>query len=402
MPAPLSADLFDLDPAVLWVMHCAEGPVPKASAEAVRAFLSKETRPWTLNFQADFTGLPALVRAEAGRLVGGRAEDITLTPTTSSGLVLVARGFPFRPDDEVLAPLGEFSTNSWPWLGLRDRGVSLRQVPLWEGHVAGADAWRSAPPRATDDLEARLLSAIGRSTKVMTVSWVRFQDGLVLDLPRLARGCRERGVDLVVDGIQGAGTLPVPLEGVSAFATGGYKGLLAPEGLGFLWTDAGFRARMAPLGSWLSVEAATDFTRSNTDLTRAWATDGTKLEQGGPNMVSAAALLASLRLLNETRVPRIAEHVRGLHSNLIDGLSEIPAWRSEAERLAALLQAGRIGSVVSLHHGQGGPDGMQRLLEAGVRAGVYASVREGYLRIALHGFHSESDLERLLAWLSQA
>ena len=50
MPAPLASDLFDLDPAVLWVMHCAEGPVPRASAEAVRAFLSKETRPWTLNF----------------------------------------------------------------------------------------------------------------------------------------------------------------------------------------------------------------------------------------------------------------------------------------------------------------------------------------------------------------
>jgi hypothetical protein len=65
------------------------------------------------------------------------------------------------------------------------------------------------------------------------------------------------------------------------------------------------------------------------------------------------------------------------------------------------MQAGRIGSVLSLHHGDRGPEGLQRVLEAGIRAGIFASVREGYLRIALHGFHTQSDLERLLAWLAQ-
>lgn len=400
MSSPLDPALFDLDPRVLWVMHCAEGPVPKASAEAVRAMLGKELRPWTMRFKEDFVDGTEQVRAACARLVGGRAEDITLSPTTTSALTLVAQGFPWAAGDEVLAPLGEFPTNSWPWLALRARGVSLREVPLWEGHRAGKQAWSSSPPPSGVEPEERLLAAIGPRTRVMTVSWVRFQDGLVLDLPRLARGCAARGVALVVDGIQGAGTLPVPLEGLSAYATGGYKGLLAPEGMGFLWTDEAFRALLAPVGGWLSVEGATDFARPSTDLERPWRSDGQKLEQGGYDLLSGAALEASLNLLNDTGLPAIAAHVRALAGELIDGLAQLPAWRDEAARLRALLDAGRLGPVVSLHHGARGLAGLQKLMEDGFKSGIYTSVREGYLRVAFHGFHQRADVPRLLSWLA--
>jgi hypothetical protein len=34
-----------------------------------------------------------------------------------------------------------------------------------------------------------------------------------------------------------------------------------------------------------------------------------------------------------------------------------------------------------------------------MRQGIYASVREGYLRVALHGFHTEADVDRVVAWM---
>lgn len=396
---PLNPALFHLDEDHLWVMHCAEGPVPRVGMRAARAFMQKELRPWEMSLDEDFLGLPSTLRAEAAQLLGGRPADLTLTPTTSSGLVAVAQGFPWQDGDEVLAPLGEFPSNIWPWLALRSRGVSFREVPLWEGHRAGTRAWASTPPPEGVDPEARLLAALGPHTRILALSWVRFQDGLKLNLGRLGAACRDRGVHLVVDAIQALGTVPADLTGLSALAAGGYKGLLAPEGLGLLWTDPSFRQRLAPSGSWLSVEQAADFTRPSTDVNRAWLTDGRALEPGGPNLLHASVLLESLRLLLGVGVPAIESHVAHLQRRLLDTLAAT-TWRPEANRLRALLREGRLGSILAFHHGGGGPDRLERLLKAGYRAGIYASVREGYLRVAFHGFHTDADVDRVAAWLS--
>jgi cysteine desulfurase / selenocysteine lyase len=409
MPTPpLDPARFDLDPSRLWVMHCAEGPVPKPAAEALLEFLFRETRPWTVRWVEDFRGLPERVRRETGRLLGGSPADVTLTSTTTGGLALVAQGFPWRDGDEVLTPLGEFPANAWPWLALAPRGVRLREVPLWGGHAAGADAWRSTPPPVDADPESRLLDAVTPQTRLMAVSWVRFQDGLRLDLERLAAGCRERGVPLVVDGIQGAGTLPLSLDdlpGVVAFATGGHKGLLAPQGLGVLWTEEGFRHELAPPGGWLSVEDARDFDRPSTDLERDFSPDGERLEMGVPNLLGCAALGESLAMLNDAGPETIARHVQGLQTELLDRLEESGArWLGdgEGERLRGLLEQDRLGSILSFHHRGSGLQAMNRALKSGQERGIYASVREGYLRIALHGWHHRGDLGRLVAWLRES
>lgn len=402
---PLPLDAFDLDPEILWIMHCAEGPVPRAAARAVQEFLPRETRPWELRWEEDFLHLPNATRDQAAYLLGARREDVALTPTTSTGLVSIAQGFPWSTGDEVISPLGEFPSNAWPWLALAHRGVTWREVPLWEGHRAGQDAWESTPPPANVDPEARLLEALGPQTRMLALSWVRFQDGLCLDLERLARGCRENEVALVVDGIQGAGTLPVPLAGVDAFVAGGHKGLLAPQGLGLLWTSEEFRIHLAPTGTWLAVEDGTDFARPSTDFERGWLDDGRCFDQGVPNLIACAALHESLRLLAETGVETIAQHVTHLRRRLLTGLAEIYHWWDETHRLTALETGGRLGPIVALHHGRGqgqeGQQALEELLQEGLRRGIHASVREGYLRLAFHGWHGEEDVDRVLEWLQE-
>ena len=402
MSAPLDPSLFDLDPHRLWVMHCAEGPVPRAAAEAIRAFLDKELHPWDMDFQADFLGLPAQVRNEAAALIGASAEDLSLTMNTSAGLETVAQGYPWTAGDEVVAPLGEFPSNAWPWLALAGRGVGFREVPLWDGHRGGAEAWASTPPRVGDDPEARLLAALGPRTRILALSWVRFQDGLMLDLARLGEGCQAKGVQLVVDGIQGAGTHVPDLRFAAAFASGGHKGLLTPQGIGFLWTREAFRLRLHPPGTWLSVEEGSNFQRPSTDFHREFVKDGRRLEPGGYPGMACCGFLESLRSLNRAGVPQISAHVAGLQASLLEALRRRPVWAAEAERLSRLLAAGRLGPILSLHHQDRGQPFLHDFLKAGLKQGIHASVREGYLRIAFHGFHQEQELSRLLEWLSPA
>ncbi|HJU84301.1 MAG TPA: aminotransferase class V-fold PLP-dependent enzyme [Holophagaceae bacterium] len=401
MPALLNPALFHFDPDVIWVMHCSEGPVPRVGMRAARAWMQKELRPWDVRWKEDLVGLPLAVRREAAKLLQAEGEDITLTASTSTGLQIVASGYPWQPGDEVLAPLGEFPTNIWPWKAQSARGAGFREAALWEGHRAGAEAWDTTPPGIGDDPETRLLAAIGPSTRILALSWVRFQDGLKLDLVRLGAGCRERGVHLVVDGIQGAGTCLATTDGLAAFATGGHKGLLAPQGQGVLWTHPGFRRQLVPSGSWLSVEEAGDFARPSTDHDRAWLENGERLEAGMPNLLGQAVLLESLRMLNQVGVLALESHIKALQWRLLKKL-EASSWAPEVRRLQALRDADRLGSILAFHHGGRGSEALQAFLRKGMRQGLYASVREGYLRIALHGFHTEADVDRVAHWMATA
>jgi len=396
---PLNPALLHLDSDHLWLMHCADGPVSRSVAHAVRAFLHKELWPWELQWEEDLQGIPEALRQEVAGLLGGEAADISLVPSTSAGLVTVAQGYPWRAGDEVLVPLGEFPANVYPWKALEQRNVQFREAPLWEGHKAGAAGWDTTPPAAADEPEARLIDAIGPRTRIMAVSWVRFQDGLKLDLARLGSACRRRGIHLVVDGIQGAGTVVPNLYGVSAFAAGGHKGLLAPQGQGFLWTEPLFRRSLAPCGTWLSVEEGTSLQRPATDCQRRWLEDGRRFEPGGPNVMACVGLLEGLRTLQPAGAGAIAGHVRVLQGALLDALAGSPAWAREVTRLRGLMDRDRLGSILSFHHGDMGPEALQELLHRGFRRGVYASVREGYLRVAFHGWHEEADLHRVADWL---
>ena len=398
--APLPAALFDFQDH-LWVLHCAKGPAPQEAVTALSALLSKELHPWDLDMASEWAGIPEGLRLEAAKVIGGRAEDISVSTSTSAGLVAVAQGFPFRKGDEVLAPLGEFPSNVWPWKALESRGVQFREVSLWDGQRSGAESLDSLPPQATD-FEARILAAISPRTRLVAVSWVRFQDGLKLDLDRLGMACQERGVAFVVDGIQGVGTHLPSLQYVDAFACGGQKGCLGPQGHGFLWTSAAFRNQLVPQGSWLSVEGGAELARTVTDPRRDWLPDGRRLECGSLSLLGSLALREGLRTLNSAGVIAISTHVDRLQARLLERLAGSPALSSEAHRLEALRLAGRLGPLLCLHHEGKGSGFLAACLKEAQHRAIHASAREGYLRVALHGWHTEADISRLADWLEQA
>jgi selenocysteine lyase/cysteine desulfurase len=410
MKPAIPKEEFDLD-GVRWMMHCGEGPTPRRVIAGTGRLLDLELRPWTKRLEPDVLDVLAAARTQSAEAISAPCsrvalpEDITLSQSTSSALTLIARGFPFAPGDEVLAPLGEFPSNVWPWKGLADRGVSFREVPLWDGHTAGRDALESTPPPPDASPERRIADAIGLTTRLVTASWVRFQDGMKLNLGLLGRLCRERGVPLVIDGIQGAGAAVPDIENVSAFACGGHKGLLGMSGQGFLWTDAEFRMKLSPLGSWLSVEEGGNFGRPVTDFDRGWLTTGQRLEQGGYNVLGAFVLGGSLGMLNAAGIGNIENNVRMMQAAVADGLVTVatgsgpfsgPGARFEALRLRDLVAAGRTGPILCLHHHGRGPEWIADMVERLGDHGIIVSAREGYLRIALHAWHDDGDVSALL------
>src|SRR5204862_5190815 len=73
-------------------------------------------------------------------------------------------------------------------------------------------------------------------TRIVSVDWVSFIDGAVVDLDALGPELRRRGIRLVVDGAQGAGCLRIDLTGsaVDVLAAPSHKWLMGPVGSGFV------------------------------------------------------------------------------------------------------------------------------------------------------------------------
>lgn len=393
LPALFSRDLFDLPDDSLWLSHCKDGPIPRASAQRMAALLDTELRPWSLRWNEDFLDIQAALRRAGATFFDVEADDISLTTCTTTGLEAVSLGYPWQEGDEVLIPVGEFPSNRLPWLALSRRGVRCTEVSLWPGQSSNA----SAPPQADIEPEQRLLDAITPSTRMIAASWVRYQDGVRLDLAKLGRGCRERGVHLVIDGVQGTGTVMPSFDGVSAFATGGHKGLLGLQGQGLLWTDTAFRQQLMPLGTWLSAPDA--FSQTGTQVLGGdhWAADGRRLEAGSPSILSCAVLASSIQMLiDHGGAKAIQHHVGELQKALLTRLASSSAWADEARRLQGLLSAGRLGSILSFAVPG---DWHETLLRRAEAMGIGISIREGYLRVAFHGWHSGEDVERCGDWL---
>ncbi|MCR2563391.1 aminotransferase class V-fold PLP-dependent enzyme, partial [Salmonella enterica] len=76
-----------------------------------------------------------------------------------------------------------------------------------------------------------------------------YGSGLRTDIAELGRRCAERGIWLVVDGIQGAGLLRAEVDawGVDAFASGAHKGFLGPLGVGLLHVSPRLLDALDPL-----------------------------------------------------------------------------------------------------------------------------------------------------------
>ena len=102
------------------------------------------------------------------------------------------------------------------------------------------------PIASEETREDALLSALDRRTRLLVVSHTHSSTGTTVDLDRMGRHCRERGVLLMVDGIQALGTIPVDLSSVDIYAASFFKWMLSGFGIGVLVTSARARAAMAP------------------------------------------------------------------------------------------------------------------------------------------------------------
>jgi cysteine desulfurase / selenocysteine lyase len=320
------------------------------------------------------------VRQLAASMIHADTTEIALIPNTTTGIGLVAEGFPWREGDNVVTLANEFPSNQYPWMNLATRGVQTRRVQAFDGQVH----------------VDHLLAACDHRTRLISVSWVGYATGWRIDVPRLVQEAHRRGILVFLDAIQGLGVFPLDVRAweVDFLAADGHKWMLGPEGAGLLFIRGEHLDLLRPLlVGWNSVQQSHDFSRCDLDLRPAAA----RYEGGSANMAGIAALGASLQLLASAgltpSVSPLADRVVQLTNLAIERLRSIgalirsPRVRGHDSGILAFELPGKSPSTVRRHC---------------MEHGVVLSVRHGWLRISPHAYNNEQDIDRLVTHLQSA
>lgn len=354
--------------------HAAVAPLSTPAAESMRQFIDTASREGDVRW-LDWSSQVETLRSLTAELIHCRADEVTLIPNTTTGINLVAGGYPWQAGDNVILPEGEFPSNRFPWLNLASRGVQTKTVPRRDGRVE------------VDDL----IAAIDENTKIISVSWVGFASGFRVDLERLVREAHARGVLVFLDAIQGMGMYPLDLRecDVDFLAADGHKWMLGPEGAGVAVIR---RRHLETLRcenvGWASVRNAHLFSGDAFEL----RDDAARFETGSTNMSGMMAFAASLRMFVQ---------VQRQHGPA--AISERALERAARLRELITQSGGKLlfdptppaihGSAIVTFDvpGESPADFRSRALENA----VVLSCRGGGVRASVHVYNDDSDLQRL-------
>ena len=362
--------------------HAAVAPLPARSAAALVRWATRAAERGGLDWTAWSAEADAL-RGLAARLLNvgpslGGADSISIVPNTTSGLNLVAQGFPFAAGDSVVTTASEFPANLTPWIALESRGVAVRRVPTRDGAFAVED----------------IASACDGTTRLVSVSAVAFHTGFRAPWEALGALCDSRGIVFGLDGIQALGVVPIDAgaPGLDFVASCGHKWLLGPEGCGILYTSPRLRERLAAPAGWtnLAKDRGDDY---HVPERPAYRSDGRRFEPGTLATPGVFALAESLRLLLEIGVETVAHRVARTHEALLEGLPRLgftPVLFDGRPPASGILAA-------RPPEGKDARFFFRRLLQRN----VFVAAREGFLRFSPHVASDEEEASRVLTELKE-
>lgn len=281
MPHMDHAEVFPVINRHVWLNHAAISAWPLPVIQAAQNFVLENQLHGALNYESWLNTEERLRDQLAALINAPSAEDISLLRNTSEALNIIAQGLSWSPGDEVVFPANEFPSNLLPWSRLKQIGVTPKAVQLSKSNP-----------------EQDLIDAMGPKTRLVAVSSVQFDTGLRLDLARIGQACRDNQALFCVDVIQHLGALPLDVSAcpIDFIVCGSHKWLMAPEGVGFMWSRASARSAMdVTLPGWRMYPDPFNFNR--TDWTPPES--GRRFETGTVNMFGLHGLSAAISLLME-------------------------------------------------------------------------------------------------------
>ncbi len=159
-------------------------------------------------------------------IVGAQARNIAVVANATAGFVQALSSFDFKPGDVIVTTRCDYTSNQIQYLSLSTRlGVE----------IVHAD---DLPEGGVDPDSVRAIVR-DRQPRLVAVSWIPTNSGLVQDVESVGLVCEEAGVPYIVDACQAVGQIPIDVtrlrcDYLSATAR---KFMRGPRGIGFMYAS---------------------------------------------------------------------------------------------------------------------------------------------------------------------
>jgi len=335
--------------------------------------------------------IPVKVCSTIASYIGGKPDDIALTPNTTTGLSLIYHGLPLKAGDEILTTNHDhYVHHEAIRLATERTGATWRRIPLFDSH-------ETINP---DEMVDRVRKAIGPNTRVVGLTWVHSSTGLKLPIRRFADAIAEINRDrahrvlLVVDGVHGLGveSPDIVAMGMDAFAAGTHKWMFGPRGTGFAWAKPEVWASMRPL--------IPSFTSQ--ELFQAWAAGKLPDPPARASWFSPGgfwafehywALPVAFEFHRRIGPSRITERIHDLNSQVREGLAKMPNITLYTPRSTSLSS----GIVCFDVKGMKQNEVVQRLLEKDKIIASTTPYAISYARVSFGIQNTPAEVGKLLA-----
>lgn len=316
----------------------------------------------------------AETRSALADLLGAEPQEIAFTKNTTEGLNIAAHAFDLKAGDNIVLTNMEHVANIWVWKHWEQRGVEIRYAQHRDGRLP---------------VEA-FMEKVDARTRVVSTAHVTYGNGVRVDLPALGAACRERGIRLVVDGVQAAGILATPLRdlGADVIAIGGHKNLFGLTGSGLVYCRSElvdsvltpFVKEATPLNSRAHANSQFDYMRV-----------AHRFEGGNPNFLGIRVLRRGAEFIQSIGLSAIESRVRELSTHCLKlvkkaGLKTMTpdAWEERAQIVNVLV-----------------PDAASVMNELRDKHRTIVNVKDDAIRVSMSFFNNEEDLEKAIDALAR-
>jgi len=308
--------------------------------------------------------------------LGLATDEVSFCSCSSEAYNLLANALQLTPRDEVVVTDLDFPAGATPWLAAPEASRPISR--LWKNYDGTLNLFD-------------LAGLLNERTALVQVSLVSFYNGHRIPFPRLRDMIRMLAPQAViaVDVTQALGRVVLDCQDADILISSTHKWTLGIHGGGIIGIPKKSAARLTTKsGGWYHIANAFDADRFESARIKPGAAS---FSVGMPSFAALYALNASLRYLDEVGVANIAAHADPLVARVHEGLKELgitPLCSAQPDHSSG---------IVAFRH-----ENTAAINEALLAQNIHVMHQVGRIRIALHGYNTAEDVEKLLATLRGA